>query len=277
MCVSSLPLSCLALAMPWMWHCTFCSPHNTCLEKRGKVVAPALPTHFIYCFISHTRIYALVQQFGCSFCWQSGDCLGLNKAGNCCQVPWKFSWAWQYQANWGHADLAKSYQILQGSLKMLSVTDPYNSLFVNAQLGPCSQKKKSSHIFSVVTGDWVDFNSSQSCFSPWASLYFYWNLLGFVIDFNRIRLRSLSESLLLAASLISMWYIWKLSVIMLPLKWKIDKLLSLGACWVQIGYVRSQVNWHQVRLLLSSLCLIIKLKATCLVGVHLRLPGFAWI
>lgn len=60
---------------------------------------------------------------------------------------------------------------------------------------------------------------------------------------------------------------------MLPLKWKIDKLLSLGACWVQIGSIRSQGNWHQARLLLSSLCLIPKLKATCLVGVHLRLSS----
>lgn len=155
---------------------------------------------------------------------------------------------------------------------MLSVTDPCNSLFVNSQLVHCWQKK-SSHILSVLSGDWVDYNCSQSCFSPWASLNFYWNLLGFVIDFNRISLRPLSESLLLAASLISMWYIWKLSVIMPPLKWKIDKLLSLGACWVQIGSVRPQVNWHQARLLLSSLCLILKLKATCLVGVHLRLSS----
>lgn len=60
-------------------------------------------------------------------------------------------------------------------------------------------KKKSSHISSVLTGDWVDCNCSQSYFSPWASLDFYGNLLEFVIDFNRIRLRPLSESLLLAA------------------------------------------------------------------------------
>lgn len=152
---------------------------------------------------------------------------------------------------------------------MVSVTDLCNSLWI-LNLGTAYQKK-SSHISSVLTGHWVDCNCSQSCFSPWASLNFYWNLLGFVIDFNRIRLRPLSEGLLLAASLISMWYICKLSVIMLPLKWKIDKLLSQRTCWVQMGSVRSQANWHQARLLLSSLCLILKLKATCLVGVHLRL------
>lgn len=147
-----------------------------------------------------------------------------------------------------------------------------SQILVNSQLRHSSQKI-SSHIFSVLTGNWGDYNC---CFSPWASLNFYWNLLGFVIDFNRIRLRPLSESLLLAASLISMWYICKLSVIMLPLKWKIDKLLSLGACWAQIGSIRSQVNWHQARLQLSSLCLILKWKATCLVGCALETIKSTW-
>lgn len=100
-----------------------------------------------------------------------------------------------------------------------------------------------SHNFSDVTGGLVDYNCSQRCFSPWASLSFYWKLLRFVIEFNGIKLRPLSESLLFAGSLISMWYIWKLSIIALPLKWEIDKLLSLGAC--QVGSIRSQVNSYR--------------------------------
>lgn len=66
--INSLPLSCLAVDMPQIWHCTFCSPY-TCLANRGKVVAPPPPTYFIYLFISHTlRAYTPVQQFGCSLC-----------------------------------------------------------------------------------------------------------------------------------------------------------------------------------------------------------------
>lgn len=80
----------------WPWHkCDYILlflPHF--LKTQGIVVVPALPTYFIYCFISHTLcVYAPVQEFGCSFCWQSGDCLGLNKKGNYCQVPCKFSLA----------------------------------------------------------------------------------------------------------------------------------------------------------------------------------------
>lgn len=75
-----------------------------------------------------------------------------------------------------------------------------------------------------------------------------------------------------------MWYIWQLPIITLPLKWAIDKLLSPGACWVQVGSTRSQVNLCQARLLLSSLCLILKLKFTCLIVLHLRLSlhVFVW-
>lgn len=143
-------------------------------------------------------------------------------------------------------------------------------------LNPGTTHKESPHFFSVLPGDWVDYNCSQLCFSPWV-INFYWKMLGFVTDFNGISLRPLSESLLFAASLIFMWYIWKLSIIMLPLKWEIDKLLSLRACWVQIGSLRSQVNVCQARLLLSSLCLIPKLKFTCMIVLHLTVSLFVFV
>lgn len=188
-------LSRLALGMPWIWYCTFCSPY-TCLENRGKVVARALPTHFIYCFISHSLcVYTPVQQFGCSLCWQPVDSLRLNKEGNCCQVPCKFS------AGHGKAmltgdmlTLPNAISFCKGALKhSVSEILVTHSLWL---LNPGTAHKESSHIFSVLTGDWVDYNCSQSCFSPWAPLNFYWKPLEFVIDFNAIRIRFLSESLL---------------------------------------------------------------------------------